>query len=87
MIATGLDVTFQFNWITDERKQLAMNQTTSMIIWNIYDDRELQDLLTMYMYVTLRLAKSHELQLDSVKGLYINMIVTMTLAKWILDNV
>ena len=85
MIATGLDVTFQFNWITDERKQLAMNQTTSIIIWNIYDDRELQDLLTMYMYVTLRLVKSNELQRDSVKGLCINMIVTMTLAKCILN--
>ena len=85
MIATGLDVTFQFNWITDERKQLAMNQTTSIIIWNIYDDRELQDLLTMYMYVTLRLVKSNELQRDPGKGLYINLIVTMTLAKCILN--
>ena len=39
MIATGLDVTFRFDWITDERKQLAMNQTTSIIIWNIYDGK------------------------------------------------
>ena len=27
LVAVGVDFTFEFNWITEERKQVAMNQT------------------------------------------------------------